>query len=312
MRFSIVGYCLIAIIISIDATPKKNRITIGTGGTAGVYYPLGGAIAEIITKSVHSIDATAASTGGSVVNITGLASDEYQLIIAQNDVAYYAQNGIELFQGNKYTDIRGIATLYDETIQIVTPFSSGITTLSEGRGKKIAVGAEGSGAEINARQILGAAGLTYKDFDVRYLSFAEAATELKDGTIDIAFITAGLPTAAVKEVAAYREIRILPIPEKTIATLLKKYPFYTRSSIPQETYSQQQAAISTVAVKAMLVVNASMPKKTVYKMTKSIFSNLPKLGLAHIQGKAIKKEAALEGMSIQLHPGARRYFRKLQ
>jgi len=184
------------------ATGAKQEtvfLNIGTGGTAGTYYPLGGALADIISKNVKGVNAAAVSTGASVANINKLIEKEFQMVLVQNDVTFYAYSGTEMFKDKAMKSLRGIASLYYETIQIITLTSTGIKSFDDLRGKRIAVGAAGSGTEVNARQILEVVGLTYNDIKPQYLSFAEAANGLRDGNTDAAVITGGVPTAAVRD-----------------------------------------------------------------------------------------------------------------
>lgn len=291
-------------------TAKQQTLfmNIGTGGTAGTYYPMGGAIAEIINANVPGVNSTAVSTGASVANINKLGEGELQMVFVQNDVTYYAYNGTEMFQERRYQALRGIATLYSETIQIVTVRGSGVRSFADLGGKRIAVGAAGSGTEVNARQILEVLGLTYDDIRPQYLSFAEAANGLRDGTVDAAVVTAGVPTAAIRDVAAQRDVVIVPVPDDIADLLIERYPFYTIFSIPAGTYPGQDDAVQTLAVKAMLVVDESLDGEIVYNITKAIFENVDRIGLAHAQGKAISIATAEEGMPIPLHPGAERFF----
>jgi uncharacterized protein len=292
------------------AAAGKVFLNIATGGTAGTYFPLGGAMAEIINKNVADVNATAVTSGASVANINMLATDEVQMAFVQNDIAYYAFNGVEMFKDKQQKSIRAVATLYNETIQIVTLASSGIRSLADMKGKRISVGAAGSGAEVNARQVLEAAGLTYKDISPQYLSFAEGANGLRDGNTDVAFLTAGAPTAAVRDVAAQKDIVVIPVSKDIADRLIAKYPFYVRVKIPKDTYSKQTVDVDTVTVKSILVASASLDETVVYNATKAIFSNLERLVQAHAQGKNILRATALEGLPIPVHPGAERFFKE--
>jgi TRAP transporter TAXI family solute receptor len=285
-------------------------VNIGTGGTAGTYYPLGGAMAELISKAYPYINATAVSTGASVANVNKLVEGEFQLVMVQNDVTFYAYNGTEMFKDNAKRNLRGVGTLYAETIQIVTVTSSRVKSLDDLRGKRIAVGAAGSGTEVNCRQILEALGLSYKDVSPQYLNFAEAANGLRDGNVDVAVVTAGVPTAAIRDVASQKEVVILPVSDELAAKLMAKYPFYTKFQIPKDTYPKQTAPVQTLTVKAMLLVDASADEQLVYDMTKAIFTGTERLAMAHAQGANIKKASAQDGMPIPLHPGAARFFKE--
>ena len=263
---------------------QKKFLNIATGGTAGTYYPIGGAMAEILNKEIPGMNASAQSTGATVANINMLKDNSVDLAIVQNDITYYAVNGTEMFQDKKVDNIRGIASLYPETCQFVTLDKSGIKSIKELKGKRVAVGAAGSGAEANARQILEAYGITYNDIDVQYLSFAEGASALKDGNVDAAFLTA--------------------------EALIAKYPFYTKTTIPAGTYAGFDEDVPTISVMAMLVATDKVDDKMGYDIAKAIFTNLDRLQAAHSVGKLITKDTALTGMSLPMNAGAEKFFKE--
>lgn len=302
------GVLVIVAVFAAAVGAQVRFITIATGGTAGTYYPLGGAMAQLINSNVSGVLATAQSTGASVANVGLLQQGEAELAFIQNDIAYYAYHGIEMF--NRSNDkLRGVAVLYPETVQIITRADSGIRSVTDLRDKRVAVGAPGSGTEANARQILAAYGMTYEDLGrVDYLAFGEAANNLRDGHIDAAFITAGTPTAAVTDLAASRDVFVVPISDEAFAALKAEYPFYTQVTIPAGTYKGLDTDVKTVAVMAMLATRADLPEDLVYEMTASIFDNLDVLAATHSAGRAVSVDGALEGMPIELHPGAARYF----
>lgn len=283
-------------------------INVATGGTAGTYFPLGGAMADIWNKGIEGANATAQSTGASVANVNMMKEGKVEVIFVQNDVAFYASTGTELFK-EKYEDIRGMITMYPETIQIITLEDKGINTVADLKGKKIAVGAAGSGTEANARQILEASDITYEDIDEQYLSFAEAASNLKDGNIDAAFITAGHPTAAVQDIGAQNKIKLVAVDDSMADKLIAKYPFYTKITVPANTYTNVPE-VKTVAVQAMLAVSSKMDENTVYAMVKALYDGQDKLKAAHTKGGNIKPETGLDGMSVTLHPGAEKFFKE--
>ena len=286
----------------------KKFLNIGTGGTAGTYYPIGGAIAEVLNKEIPGMSASAQSTGASVANINMLSDGEVDLATVQNDIAYYAAHGTEMFQDKKVDGLQGIASLYPETCQFVTLKSSGIKSLAELKGKRIAVGAVGSGVEANVRQILAAYGVTYSDIDAQYLSFAEGASALKDGNVDVAVLTAGYPTASVQDIAAQNPVRLLPVEGKAADALIAQYPFYTKTVIPAGTYAGFDEEVPSVAVMAMLVAGPTVNDDLGYCVTKAIFSNLDRLQAAHAVGKQIAKDTAKPGMSLPMNAGAEKYF----
>ncbi len=294
-----------------QAKPAAQKfINIATGGTAGTYFPLGGAMAELINKNVPGANASAQSTGASVANVNMLKDGKVDLALIQNDIAFYAVNGTEMFKDKKVDNFKGIATLYPETIQIVALEKAGIKSIADLKGKRVAVGARGSGTEANARQILEQYGITYNDIKVQYLSFGEAASGLKDGNVDVAFVTAGHPTAAIQDIAVQNKIVLVPIEAAKADSLIKKYPFYTKVQIPANTYQGQAAAADAVAVQAMLVVADKMSADDVYAVTKAIYGNLDRIKAAHAVGKSITKETSQNGMSIKLHAGAEKFFKE--
>ena len=286
----------------------KKFLNIGTGGTAGTYYPIGGAIAEVLNKDIPGMNASAQSTGASVANINMLRDGAIDLATVQNDITYYAVSGTEMFDGKKVEGLQGIASLYPETCQFVTLQSSGIKSLAELKGKRVAVGAAGSGVEANARQILEAYGVTYDDIDEQFLSFAEGASALKDGNVDVAILTAGYPTASVQDIASQNPVRLLPVDEEIANALIKKYPFYTKTVIPAGTYAGFDEAVPGVSVMAMLVAGPSVDVGLGYDITKAIFTHLDRLQAAHAVGKQITKDAAKSGMSLPMNAGAEKYF----
>ena len=286
----------------------KKFLNIGTGGTAGTYYPIGGAMAEILNKEIPGMSASAQSTGASVANVNMLGDGTIDLATVQNDIAYYAAHGTEMFVDKKVDGLKGVASLYPETCQFVTLKSSGIKSLSELKGKRIAVGAVGSGVEANVRQILAAYGISYDDIDAQYLSFAEGASALKDGNVDVAVLTAGYPTASVQDIAAQNPVRLLPVEDKIADDLIAQYPFYTKTVIPGGTYAGFDEAVPSVSVMAMLVAGPTVNEELGYKVTKAIFSHLDRLQAAHAVGKQITRDSVKAGMSLPMNEGAEKYF----
>lgn len=299
----------LAVLVSCGA-PKQTFVNIASGGTGGTYYPLAGAMAGIWQDNIKGMNASAQTTGASVANVNLLREDKADIIFVQNDIAYYAANGLEMFQDKAFAELRGMVTLYPETCQLIVLANSGIRSVSDLKGKKVAVGAAGSGVEANARQIMAAAGVTYADIQVQYLSFNEAASNLKDGNIDAAFLTAGHPTAAVQDIAATKDIRVVPVDEAMAAKLISQFPFYTRTTIPAGTYKGVDADTPTVAVKAMLAVSTKLEAPTIEKMLETLFANGDRLTAAHKAGAMVTVASGQDGMSLPLHPGAEKYFAK--
>ena len=311
MKKSLLLTLVVSLALVLVCIPASARtfISIATGGTGGTYYPLGGGMAEIFNNNLEDVNATAEVSGASVENCRLIQKGQVELAMVQNNITFYAVNGTELFD-EKMENLRGIAMLYPEIIQIVTTKDTGIKTVEDFKGKRIAVGAPGSGTEADARHIIEAHGLTYDDMTVDYLSFAEAVDSLKDGHVDAAFLTGGVPTAAVMDLAATHDVQLVEVANEYINKLQDKYPFYTKINIPAGTYSGLDETVQTVTVQAMLISNKNVDEDLIYNLTKSLFNNLNKLGQIHAKGKNIKLHTALLGMPIELHNGAQRFFRE--
>ncbi|KAB2952972.1 TAXI family TRAP transporter solute-binding subunit [Heliorestis acidaminivorans] len=280
--------------------------TILTGGEQGTYYPLGSALAQVISRNVDDVSATAVVTGASVVNVNQLKDKKGQLAFVQNDIAYYATEGLVQFN-EKIGSFSAIASLYPEVVHIVTAADSGIVSVNDLRGKRVAVGDQGSGVEANTKQILEVHGLTYDDIRVEYMAFGDAANGIQDGNIDAAFVTAGTPTGAIEALKAVKPVRIVSISADKIQELTALYPYYTSFTLTKDIYDRDEEA-TTVAVQAMLVVSDEVSDDDVYNITKALFDNLELFGNTHQRGKDISLDSALDGLSVKIHPGAQRYY----
>jgi TRAP transporter TAXI family solute receptor len=287
---------------------SDDEVTILTGGSGGTYFPLGAALATIINDNVDDVTATSIEANASVANINEIAETEDLMMgLVQNDIAYYASQGLSMFEEGSITSFSGVATLYPEVIQVVTSADSGISTIEDLVGKRVAVGDVGSGAEANAKQILESHGITYDDLNAEFLDFTSAADGIQDGNIDAAFITAGLPTAAIESLKVNRDIQLVSITTDNIANIISQYPYYTSVTI-EDAYGTGQD-VTTVAVQAMLIVSNNAGDDLIYNITKAMFENTDKFVSAHAgQGPAITLKSALDGMPIKVHPGAQKYY----
>lgn len=283
---------------------KPKFISIVTGGTGGTYYPLGGSFAEIISDET-GIQVNAEVSGASAENMNTLKDGNAEIAFSQTDITSYAKDGKLMFEGAKVDNVSAIGTLYPETIQIVTTAKSGIKSVEDLKGKKVSVGAPGSGTSPNAEQILEVHGMTFDDIKKQDLSFDESTAGIQDGTIDAAFVTAGTPTGAVEGLSATEDIVIIPIEQDKIDALVEKYPYYIQDEVPAGTYKLKDA-VPTVAVQAMLVVTNDLSEDVVYDITKAIFENVDKV--SHAKGAFIKAENAVKGVGIDIHPGAQKYY----
>ncbi len=293
-----------------EASQGATAMAMGTGSPTGTYYAYGGILGQYI-KNNAGISVNAVSTGGSKDNIQGIDVNDYQLGTVQSDVMHYAWQGTRSFEEEgKIATFRTIAGLYAEAVQLVTT-NPDIKSVADLKGKKVSIGAPGSGVYFNAMDILAAAGLTEKDINPQYLNFDQSSDGLKDGKIDAAFIVAGAPTPAITELCMTNsKTRIVPIDGDIAQKLMKDNTFYSVYKIPAGTYENQAAEIATVTVKATLIVSASATEDDVYKITKAIFDNIDAITKEHAKGAELSLQNATEGLTVPFHAGAAKYFKE--
>ncbi len=284
-----------------------TTMTMGTGGTAGTYYGYGGILGTQI-KNASGIPVNVVSTDGSKANILGIDAGNYQLGTVQSDVMAYAWEGSRSFESEgALKSFRVIGGLYAEAVQLVT-MNPAIQSVADLAGKKVSIGAAGSGVYFNAIDVLNAAGLKESDIIPQYQSFADSADALKDGKIDAAFIVAGPPTPAITELFTTNNAYLVPIDGAVADALMASCPYYTVHTIPANTYTGQTADVKTVTVKATLIVSASASEDDVYAITKAIFDNIEGITAAHAKGAELSIENATGGMTAPFHAGAAKYF----
>ena len=300
----------IALALSSCAPANKNFI-LATGGTSGTYYPFGGAIANIWNTKIEGMNVTAQATGASAENLRLINKGEAEYAIVQNDVMDYAYNGTDLFAGEKLANIMTIGTLYPEVVQIAVSKDSGIKSIADFKGKRISVGDAGSGVEFNAKQIMEGYGLTFDDIKKSNLSFKESAEGIQNGTLDGCFVTAGVPNAALQELAFTAGLTLVPVDGEAAKKICEKYGYYTQTTIPGGTYKGTDDDTPALAIKATLAVSSKLDEQTVYEMTKALFENLDELATAHAKGKEVSAKAAVTGVSVPFHPGAKKYFKEI-
>ncbi len=312
MRRTVVRFIAAAVLAPLAALPvaAQQFINVLTGGTSGVYYPLGVALAGAIGKALPTAKVAAQSTKASVENLNLLQAGRGELAFTLGDSLSDAWKGNEEAGFKAPLDkLRGVAAIYPNYIQIVARADTGIKTLADLKGKKISVGAPRSGTELNARAILGAAGLTYKDFaKVEYLPFGESVELMKNHQLDVTLQSAGLGVASLRDLATAMDVVVVPVP----ADVIKKVndPAYLPATVPANTYRGQSSDVATAAVQNYLVTHEGVPADIVYTMTKTLWSGLDALVAAHSAAKQIRLDHALEGMPVPLHPGAERYYRE--
>src|SRR3954452_24757100 len=305
LRFYVacIGLALAAPVLAAD-----QFINVLTGGTSGVYYPLGVALANSIGKAVPNGKTSVQATKASVENLNLVQAGRGEIAFTLGDSLSDAWKGNE-DAGFKtpLKKLRGIAAIYPNYIQIVARADAGITTLADLKGKKVSVGAPKSGTELNARTIFAAAGLTYKDFSkVEYLPFGESVELMKNRQLDVTLQSAGLGVSALRDLATSVDIIVVSIPPD----IIKKTndPAYLPATIPANTYRGQTTDVPAAAVQNYLVTHDGVGNDAVYTMTKALWTILDQLTAAHSVAKAIDQKKALEGMPVPLHPGAEKYY----
>lgn len=292
-------------------TPARAQDFIGilTGGTSGVYYPMGVAISKVFTEKIKGVRPSVQATKASVENLVLLQQGRGELAFTLGDSLAFAWEGNEEagFK-TKQTKLRGLAAIYPNFVQIVASQDSGIKTLADLKGKRLSVGAPKSGTELNARAILAAAGISYKDLGkIEYLPFGESVDLMKNRQLDATLQSAGLGVAAIRDLASSVPINVVEIPA---AIVEKTGAPYIKGVIPKGTYTGQDSDVQTAAIVNYLVTRSDLSDNMVYEMTKSIFENLDELRAAHSAARDIDIKKALDGMPVPVHPGAERYFKE--
>ncbi|MBU0544651.1 MAG: TAXI family TRAP transporter solute-binding subunit [Proteobacteria bacterium] len=308
----LLGVCvavLFVIGVVLPVYAADTNLVLATGGTAGTYYPFGGAMARIWNTKIPGMNVTAQTTGASAENIRLVNKKEVELALVQSDTLDFAYNAKEAFKEPIKT-MSAIAVLYPEIIQVVTRADYPIKSITDLKGKKVGVGAPGSGTEANFRQLMDVYGLAKGDVNSQYLSFSESAEAFKDRHIDAFIVTAGIPNAAIMDISTQNEIRIINIPAETAAKLTVKYPFLAAVKVPANTYKSLTQDVETVAVNAVLIVGNDVSADVVYNMTKALFDNQAELASAHAKGKELNLQNAVKGVSIPFHPGAMKYYKE--
>ena len=288
-----------------------DYINVLTGGTSGIYYPMGVALSQIYGKAIPQAKVSVQATKASAENLNLLQAGRGEVAFTLGDALSDAWKGdAEAGFATPLKKLRGMAGIYPNYIQIVASAESGIKSLADLKGKRISVGAPKSGTELNARAVLKAAGLSYQDFaKVEYLPFGESVELMKNRQLDVTLQSAGLGVASLRDLAVSMQIVVVEIPADVVAKVGDAA--YQPAVIPANTYEGQTKDVPSIAIQNFLVTREGLSDDTVYTMTKAMWENLDALVAAHAAGKAIRKENALKGMPLPLHPGAARYYREI-
>ncbi len=288
-----------------------DYVSVLTCGTAGTYFPLGGGIARIWNSHVQGVNATAETSGCSVVNLRLMEQGQASTAICQNDAVFFSAKGLKFFEGKKALKLRGMLMLYDEHLHVAVTKQSGIKKITDLKGKKVRIGFPGSIATENAVILLEAYGLKEKDMKAQQMSLSDAFEQIKDGNIDAVIEPTGAPGSGFLDLAHTRDMVLLSLDKAVMEKIQKQYPFLSPSVIPAGTYRGVTQDVPTLVVTSMLVASSDLSTDLVYKMTKAIFEHLDIMAGTHVKGKLVKLETALKGMPVPLHPGAEKYYKEV-
>lgn len=311
MKSAIAGALALGAGFAATAAPAQAQqfINILTGGTSGVYYPMGVALAKIYTDKVQGVRPSVQATKASVENINLLQAGRGEVALVLGDSLRDAWAGEKEagFKG-KMDRMRGIAAFYPNYVQIVALRSSGIRTLADLKGKRLSVGAARSGTELNARAVFAAAGMSYKDLaKTEYLPFGESVELMKNRQLDATLQSAGLGVASIRDLANSVDINVVEVPAALVA---KIGPPFIAATIPANTYKGQDQVAATAAIVNFLITRSTLGEEVVYNLTKAMWENVGDLAAAHSAGRLVKLENALSGMPVPLHPGAERFYKE--
>ncbi|MGI3167448.1 TAXI family TRAP transporter solute-binding subunit [Oceanicola sp. S124] len=289
----------------------QSQLSIATGGTGGVYYPLGGGLAEIINTHIDGYSATAEVTGASVENMGLIATGDADLAIALADTVAQAYSGTGRFEGQQLSMVRGLASLYSNMVHIVTLEGSGISTLEDLRGKRVSVGAPGSGTEVNTAAILDANGISYDDIEEQRLNFNETADALANGDIDVGFWSVGAPTSSVLNLATTQNISFITLTPEQLEAAKAADATFAVSTLAGGTYTGVDEDMDVLGIPNVLAVSSEMSDDLAYAITSAMFENIAELQAVHPAANQTTVEFTLGATPVPLHPGAIRYFEEI-
>ena len=325
MRAAAVATLIAAASSSAAIAQDLTFFTIGTGGTSFTYYPVGGVIANAISKppgsrpcddggscGVEGLIASAVSSRGSVDNVNAIMSGLRDSGFAQSDVAYWAYTGTGTMEGEEPAeDLRTIAALFEEHIHLVALADSGINSVADLKGKRVSLDEPGSGTYVDANLILEANGLSQDDITPEQLKGAAAAEALRNGKVDAIFVVAGYPTGAIVELASAADVKLVPIEGEGADALIGEFGFFSASEIPSDAYEGVEGA-ATIAVGAQWFTHADKGEELIYQITKALWNEKSRtlLDVGHAKGASINEETALNGVGVPLHPGAEKFYKE--
>jgi TRAP transporter TAXI family solute receptor len=307
----ILKYAVAVSMLAVALPLSAQQLSIATGGTGGVYYPIGGGFAEMINTHIEGAKATAEVTGASVENMGLIMRGDADLALALADTVYQAYTGTDNFEDRQIKNIRALASVYPNAVQLVTLSESDIKSIADLEGKRVSVGAPGSGTELNVRALLEANGISYDDFEPQRLNFNETADAIRDGDIDAGFWSVGPPTSSILNLAATRDIRLISLSGEEVANAQKEVAVFAPYELAAGMYDGMDEAVQTIGIPNVLVVNADMDEELAYKLTKLLFENTDELIAVHPAANDTTVKFTMDSTPVPLHPGALRYFEEV-
>ena len=296
------------------AAPAVKPFTLATAGTGGTFYVLGGAMSDMMRKYAN-VKMTPIVTNGSIENNRLVGSKRVAMAINYPDLIYYAYNGTEMYKGTKFENLRYVGGGHLGATQVIVPQNSPIKKLKDLKGKTVAVGAQGSGNIAASMDLLGVAGLTFKDIKPAYLSFTEMVGALQDNTVDAVILLAGVPASAVTDIFANKDMRLVPYTAAEVNAFIAKQGPEKKAllfsyQVPANTYRNQKEPIPCMGVRACIVTHKDVPDETVYMFLKTIEAHVAEMAKVHPSGAEYSMQFLKEGASIPLHPGAEKFYKE--
>ncbi len=310
------GACILVAVFSlltmVGCGSTTSTLKMGTAVEGAFYYDFGQQFAKMISDDSSDIQVEAKETAGTAANLRLLSKDYIQVALVQSDQAHNAYEAVGNYEGETANqDVRAVASLYPEVCQIIVRADSEIESIADLKGKKVSIGEEESGTEANAKQILLSYGLDDTLVTEEHYSYEDAAAALEEGKVEAIFVTAGVQTHFVEELAQQCQVKLLSLDEEHMDNLIESYPFYSKQTISQDTYTGQEEEVSTVGVYAMLVVRADLEDDLVEEITKSLYESADDLAQYTPSKESFTPKMGASGVSIPMHQGAINYYKDM-
>lgn len=308
----VIRYALAATAIAVaPLAAAEQQLSIATGGTGGTYYPYGGGLAELINQHLDGYDAVAEVTGASVENMGLVWRGDSDVALALADTVYQAYNGTDDFEGRQLENIRALASIYPNALQLVTPEGAEIESLADLEGMRVSVGAPGSGTELNVRALFEANGMSFEDIDAQRLNFNETADALRDGDILAGFWSVGPPTSSILNLATTRDVTLVSLSEEEINNVLEEVPVFAPYELRAGLYEGMDEAVQTIGIPNVLVASSEMDDEVAYQITKLLFEHTDELIDIHPAANDTTVEFSVNSTPIPFHAGALRYYEEV-